>query len=424
MLSSVSGTGDGTSGFRPWKFPIRVVSVQYRFRSMRLGARVLVGLVCALMAAPASAIIDGRVASPGAYPWMVALVSNNVRPQNAPSGQFCGGVLIAPKRVLTAAHCLEGLGSPRSFRVIVGRSRLSANDGEQIAVRAYGHEPRFGSGSDSDTIPYDVGIIELSRAAREPTIPLLSAAEGAATAPGTAVRMVGWGAIRQVSPDPFTDAVEIPSDTLREADLKILSGDQCERVDGRFFIASLMTCVVDPVRGSGVACHGDSGGPLIVQTASGWRLLGVTSFGTDGCDAKGVPAVFSSATGMAHFILSRRPILAPAPVRRPRVQGRRDVGKTLRCARGKWRGSAGRTYFRWYWATEDLPSPDVEPPTRQLRADITQLAGWQLEPIPRSTGATHRLTDDDVDQRVTCISWTRNVGGQGLAVASPTARIK
>ncbi len=408
------------------EIPSRVVSALTRqLRSFRrAAAAVLVGLACVVSAAPASAIIDGRVAQPGAYPWMVALVSNSVRPENAPSGQFCGGVLIAPKRVVTAAHCLEGLGSPRQFRVIVGRSRLSASDGEQIAVRAYGHEPRFGNGSDSDTIPYDIGIVELARAASSPPIALLGASEMAAVAPGSAVKMIGWGAIRQVTPGPFTDAVEILSDTLREADLQIISNDQCERVNGRFFVVGLMTCVVDPVRGSGVACHGDSGGPLLAQTPGGWRLLGVTSFGTDGCDAPGVPAVFASAPGMAHFIVSGHPTLAPGPSRRPRVRGPLRVGEKLRCERGKWRGSKGRTYYRWFWATPELPDPDTELPSRQLRADITQLAGWPLEPIPQSTGRVHRLDEDDFRQRVTCLSWTRNAGGQGLAIAKPTARVK
>ena len=354
---------------------------------------------------------------------MAALVSNGVRPQNTPSGQFCGGVLVAPTRVVTAAHCVEAIRSPSQFRVIVGRSRLSATDGEQIAVRAYGHEPRFGSGSDSDTIPYDIAVIELARPAKAPPITLLSASEAAAAAPGSPVRMIGWGAIRQVKPDSFTDAAEIPSDTLREADLQVLSGDQCERVNGRFFVTGLMTCVVDPVRGSGVACHGDSGGPLVAQTAGGWRLLGVTSFGTDGCDAPGIPAVFASAPGMAHFIVSRRPTLAPAPQRRPRVKGALAFGATLRCARGKWRGSPGRTYYRWLWATKELPDPDTELPTRQQRSDITQLAGWQLEAIPRSTGPTHKLGEQDFHTRITCVSWTRNAGGQGLAVATPTARV-
>jgi secreted trypsin-like serine protease len=51
-------------------------------------------------------IIGGSVAAPGQFPWMVALVDPRAR--NAADGQFCGGTVIAPLVVLTAAHCVYG----------------------------------------------------------------------------------------------------------------------------------------------------------------------------------------------------------------------------------------------------------------------------------------------------------------------------
>src|SRR5437868_6381044 len=77
-------------------------------------------------------ILGGAVAAPGQFPWMAVLVDS--RANRAINGAFCGGTLIAPRVVLTAAHCVEGTG-PTELYVVLGRTRLSQDsDGERINV--------------------------------------------------------------------------------------------------------------------------------------------------------------------------------------------------------------------------------------------------------------------------------------------------
>jgi len=45
-------------------------------------------------------IVGGRISSPGAWPWQVALLLNNT--------QMCGGSLISPEWVVSASHCFVG----------------------------------------------------------------------------------------------------------------------------------------------------------------------------------------------------------------------------------------------------------------------------------------------------------------------------
>ncbi|KAI8891584.1 trypsin-like cysteine/serine peptidase domain-containing protein, partial [Globomyces pollinis-pini] len=69
-------------------------------------------LAAASLAAPApqdKPIVGGTpVGSAEKYPWLVSIQKNG--------SQFCGGILISPTKVLTAAHCTQGQ-TPRGFKI-------------------------------------------------------------------------------------------------------------------------------------------------------------------------------------------------------------------------------------------------------------------------------------------------------------------
>ncbi len=92
-----------------------------------------VGVPLALPATPAAAngvVVGGTPTTTDQEPWMVALSSRS-RFGSQRSGQFCGGVAVGPRTVVTAAHCMgsEALGVDDwrklpDLRVIAGRTDL------------------------------------------------------------------------------------------------------------------------------------------------------------------------------------------------------------------------------------------------------------------------------------------------------------
>ncbi len=91
-------------------------------------------------------IVGGTPVDDGQYPFMAALYDSS-RGQPSPNTHFCGGTLIDPDSVLTAAHCLDDV-DPSDTGVTVGRTVLTSNQGHvRGASRFYVH-PEYNSSSD------------------------------------------------------------------------------------------------------------------------------------------------------------------------------------------------------------------------------------------------------------------------------------
>jgi len=207
-------------------------------------------------------IVNGRDAGVGDWPWQISLGG-------------CGGTIISPEWVLSAAHC----GSPSSaYAGLHNRSQTSSGQRRTIVENKKHPLYRSQTSYDNDLMllrvdpPFDFG-------------PGVGAAclPDVSVAAGTECWITGWGTLSSGGSRPSI---------LQEAAVDIKTNEQCNS-DYSGGITDDMICANGNNNGGTTdACQGDSGGPLVCEKGGFWYVEGATSWGY-GCANPLYPGVWA-----------------------------------------------------------------------------------------------------------------------------------
>jgi len=237
---------------------------------------------------PQSRIIGGTAEPVGRYPYLAALFQKNVTLDTLRI--VCGGTLIAPKVILTAAHCSEYIDV--AILGIYDYTNVQGTTYEYFAITS--DQKVIYPSYNSETNSADFLLLNLDKPSN--FIPIKLNANPSIPSDGQELTVMGWGV------DESGYMSKIPKATTVQA----VSNSLCSsRYQFKSEISENELCASGDKSDS---CQGDSGGPLIIKgvSANNDLLVGIVSFGED-CADWYYPGVYSRVSSVATWLQIKVP---------------------------------------------------------------------------------------------------------------------
>lgn len=220
-------------------------------------------------------IVGGKPTTIEENPWQVSMRHFG--------SHRCGGSIVSPNKIVTAAHCIRGT---FIYFVDVRIGATFVRDGGDIisVTRMLEHEDY----NVPVGINNDIGLLFLAEAIEfGPTVqPVGLPTQGDRVAVGSVALVSGWGALTEGGQSP---------DQLQVVAVSIIDDDVCDRAIG--IQRDTMVCAGNFEEGGIDSCQGDSGGPLTIDGV----LQGVVSWGY-GCAQPKLPGVYTRAANYRQWI--------------------------------------------------------------------------------------------------------------------------
>jgi secreted trypsin-like serine protease len=242
-----------------------------------LGVLVLPAVASAEATAGAS-IVGGRAATIEEFPSL-----SYIEAHHGKHGFACTGTVVAPRVVLTAAHCVEEVEKgtitpPNEYALSTGIADPTKATPENVFHVVANH---VFPGFDPGVLHGDAAILILDRPTTAPALAMAGPTDAALYGGGAEVRLAGWGLTS-------ANAREQPAN-LRMTTMLVQTPSSCRKATRTFyrpFFPTGQVCLLATDRASG-GCFGDSGGPAIAQRADGTPVeLGITSTGGPSCSTR------------------------------------------------------------------------------------------------------------------------------------------
>ncbi|CAF1449707.1 unnamed protein product [Adineta steineri] len=256
---------------------------------------------CSKTNAQLNKIVGGESAVDSSWGWAVSLQrsSNN--------GHFCGGTIISPSYIITAAHCVQNVSFIiRSTKVVVGIDALSqipSTTAQERSIVQVSSHPQYSAITKAN----DIAVLQLNQSltisnekgTARLCFPRVNATSMAYNYPisNSALVAIGWGVLR-------SGDQTIPSNLhLQQVTVNALPADHqmcASSINNR----QLQFCAA--VSGGGKdTCQGDSGGPLMYFESKErqWVLAGVTSYGYE-CGLPGYAGVYTRTSAYHSWLQS------------------------------------------------------------------------------------------------------------------------